>query len=331
MVAFSGCTDKSTEDTSSTKTADVTTTKASELPSKYIQINRSAEIRNSIGRYSTKPAAGKDFLLLKMEIENHGYSEFSVNPLYFNVIIDGVEYSYDSATYSIDYHGLAPLDSVKLRDGGKTSGCLVYQIPEGKTRFAIEYSGFGSYNFEYGSLQSTEQQAPEPEPVVRDVSFNLGTDFLKISEDNLIGSIGYNSYSTRVSTSQDGGAANQVTEVDRDEGFLVIGINTYLTEEGRPVDENKAIEDALIGAEKYVPVYADRINKGGTYETTLSSGETVDVHVWKAPSNELYKGEANVCCFMPDDSTVVTVVASLSNSMTEKFFETLKIGDISRS
>jgi hypothetical protein len=338
MVAFSGCTDKSTEDTS-VKTADgsegvgtktATSTKVNELPSKYIQIDRSAGLYSSIGRYA-KPDPGKVFLLLNMDIENHGYPEFSVSPLYFKVIIDGVEYSYDSSTYSLDERGLAPLDSVKLRDGGKTSGCLVYQIPDGKSRYVIEYSGFGSYNFEYGSLQTEEQKAPEPEPIIRDVSFYLGSDLFAISKDNLKGSIGYNSYSTTASTSQDGADANQVTKVDRDEGFLVIGIKTYLTEEGRPVDENKAIEDALIGAEKYVPVYANRINKGGTYETTLSSGEKVDVHVWKAPSNELYKGEANVCCFMPDDSTVVTVVASLSNSMTTRFFETLEIGDIPQS
>lgn len=338
MVAFSGCTDKSTEDIS-TKTAGgpegvgtktATSTKVNELPSKYILINRSAGLYSSIGRY-TEPAPGKVFLLLKMEIENHGYTEFSVSPLYFNIIIDGVEYSYDSATYSLDERGLAPLDSVKLRDGGKTSGCLVYQIPTGKTQYVIEYGGPGRYNFEYGSLQTETQKASEPEPVVRDVSFYIGNDFLTISKDNLLGDVEYNSFRTTVERLASGTEVNQVTRVKRgEEQFVVIDVTTYLTEGARPADETKAIEDAINGAEKYIPTSPNRISRGETYEATLSSGETVDVQTWKAPA-EMYKDQANIACFMPDDSTLVLVVASLSSSSTEKLFQTLEIGDIPQS
>lgn len=327
--------DKSPEDTSMETNGDtkdvVTGSRTNELPSKYILINRSAALYSSIGAY-TKPAPGKVFLLLNMEIENHGYTEFSVNPLYFSIVIDGVEYSYDSATYAIDERGLAPLDSVRIRDGGKTSGCLVFQIPQGKenSRYVIEYSGPGSYVFEYGSLQTQEQKAPEPEPIIRDISFYLGNDLFAISKDNLKGNMGYTSYSTSVRASPSGGETNQETRVEREEnGFLVINIKTYLTAES--VDKTKAIEDSLKEAEKYIPTYANRIKKAGMHEATLPSGQRVDVHKWEASTSALYRGEANVCSFMPDDSTIVTVVISLPNQLTTKFFETLEIGDIPRS
>jgi len=328
VVAFSGCTESPTEGGKPT-TSPV---QASVKPSKYISLEYGDDgLYRKIG-YST-PSPGNKYLVTRIDLENHGYDEFYVNPNYFRAHVNGVEYGYSSSTFSLENINLPHLQTVTLRNGGATSGYLVFELPDSDTiTYKIIDTRQGSYRFEYGHIPEIETKTePEAEPIIRDVSFYFGSDLFAISKDKLKGSIGYNSYSTTASTSQDGADANQVTKVDRDEGFLVIGIKTYLTEEGRPVDENKAIDDALIGAEKYVPVYANRINKGGTYETTLSSGEKVDVHVWKAPSNELYKGEANVCCFMPDDSTVVTVVASLSNSMTTRFFETLEIGDIPQS
>jgi len=321
MVAFSGCTDKSSDATSDknsgdTKTTGITSTKSNEMPSNYILINRSATLYNSIGRY-TKPDPGKVFLLLNMEIENHGYSEFSVNPLYFPIIIDGVEYSRDSATYALDDLGFAPLDTVKLRNGGKTSGGLVYQIPEGKTQYAIEYDGIGSYNFKYGSLQTKEQTTiPEPEYTIKGLSFTAFRDAFEIDEENKDG--------TTVYTSQTG-VATQVTRVDRTNGFLVVEIKTYLSGEDAPIDKDAAIEDAFEKAEKYIPVYSNRITKKGPYDITLSNGETVDGYTWKAPSGELKDGKAEVCCFMPDNTTIVTVVASMDDKFVDKFFETLKI------
>jgi len=71
---------------------EVAYTQTSDLPSEYILINRSALLYSSIGRY-TKPDPGKVFLLLNMVIENHGYSEFAVNPWYFSIVIDGVEHA----------------------------------------------------------------------------------------------------------------------------------------------------------------------------------------------------------------------------------------------
>ncbi|HPJ83743.1 MAG TPA: DUF4352 domain-containing protein [Methanothrix sp.] len=314
------------------KEDEVAHTQASDLPSEYILINRSASLYSSIGRY-TKPDPGKVFLLLNMVIENHGYSEFAVNPWYFSIIIDGVEYPHDSATYAVDERGLAPLDSVNVRNGGSTSGCLVFQIPKGKEEslYYIEYSGPGRYNFEFGSLRTEEKKESGPEPIVRDISFYIGNDLLTISKDNLRGNVGYNSFRTTVETSASGTEVNQVTKVEREEGqFVVVDITTYLTEGARPADITKAIQDAINGAEKYIPTYPNRISKGATYEATLSSGETVDVQTWKAPT-EMYKDQADIACFMPDDSTLVLVVVSLSSSSTEKLFQTLEIGEIPSS
>ena len=46
---------------------------ASNLPSKYVLLNNSGELTDYIGRY-TEANSGKTFLIIEMELENHGYS-----------------------------------------------------------------------------------------------------------------------------------------------------------------------------------------------------------------------------------------------------------------
>jgi hypothetical protein len=231
----------------------------------------------------------------------------------FRALVDGVEYGYSSATFALDRINLPHLQTVTLRNGGFTSGYLVFEVPDAETiTYRIIDTRHALYKFEYGHIPKVETE-PEPEPIIRELSFNLGNQLLKISTDSLKGTIGYDTYSTSVSRSQSGTDTYQVTKVDRkDNGFLVVDIRTYLNDGDLQVDKNKAIEDALKEAEKYIPTYSNRIKKGGTYAVTLPTGEKADVHKWEAPTSELYREKADVCSFMPDDSTVVTVVVILT-------------------
>ena len=292
-----------------------------ELPSKYILINRSATLDDSIGRY-TEPAPGKVFLVLDMEIENHGYPEFSVNTLYFSIVMDGVEYSYDSATYILKDDGKAALDTVKLRDGGKTSGSLVFEIPKGKTQYTIEYTGLGNYEFIFGKIPEPESEPEsEPEPVVsiRDVIFDLS----KVSSESIVSADESN---TKIDTSSPG-LIIQTTYFDgvlADEpDFAKIRVKTYQV----PINEQNALASALEEAKDMISKYVEIFDEG-TYMVTLASGEETEVHAFGVgQSNVLYEKRADVCIFMPDDSTIVIALSSMWPKATNQLFETLEIGE----
>lgn len=85
-------------------------------------------------------------MVVDIELENHGYSEFDVNPYYFEAVVNKVQYACDAATFDTSINTL-PL--VTLQDGGAVSGQLVYQIAEGSTEYSIEYTGYTwmDYNF----------------------------------------------------------------------------------------------------------------------------------------------------------------------------------------
>ncbi|MCS3901014.1 hypothetical protein J3E06_000698 [Methanococcus voltae] len=85
--------------------------------------------------YTREAPSGKTYLITYISIENNGYDEISTSPLYFDAIVDGVGYSYASDTYSLENH----LESVDLRNGGKTSGLLIYEIPKGSDSYELEY------------------------------------------------------------------------------------------------------------------------------------------------------------------------------------------------
>ena len=91
---------------------------------------------------------GYSFLIQNFVIENHGYKSFTVELFDFYIIVDNVKYNYDASTYSIP----GGFRSVELLDGGKTSGKVVFAIPETEH---VEYSrGYESrYNIEFKKEQ----------------------------------------------------------------------------------------------------------------------------------------------------------------------------------
>ena len=97
------------------------------------------ELRDSIGNYEAKP--GNTFLIVGLEIESHGANSFYVDPGIFEIEVDNIGYTvcFSVATYSLNDY----LDTVRLRDGGKISGRVAYEVPKGEgDKYCLEYVGW---------------------------------------------------------------------------------------------------------------------------------------------------------------------------------------------
>lgn len=167
--------------------------------------------------------------------------------------------------------------------------------------------------------------------MIRELSFDIGHGLYTVTKDNLCDKVGHTTYRTFLGNPQSN-VATQKTDIEMAaDGFFIIDVKTFLSENSKPEDKNKAIEDALENAKTLITssYYVNKINDKGSYEVTLPSGKAT-VHVWETnhPCRELYKNSADVVVFMPDASTIVTVVASASNSATKRLFSTLKIGEV---
>ncbi|MGB8216729.1 MAG: DUF4352 domain-containing protein [Candidatus Methanoperedens sp.] len=89
-------------------------------------------------------------LYIKMNIENHGYKEFSLDPSYFNLIADK---KYNIVATS--------LRSEKLLDGGTLNGLIIaFEVPSNIVSYQIQYSGFGDYEIIYKATTPTVSPSP---------------------------------------------------------------------------------------------------------------------------------------------------------------------------
>jgi Domain of unknown function (DUF4352) len=333
VVSLSGCVDKQASDA---------TTKSSELPSQYVLLNRSAELTDYVGQYA-KASSGKTFLVIDMTLENHGYNSIDVNPNYFAVVIDKVAYPYDKATFSTE----SPLTSLSLLDGGKTSGYLVFQIPEDKTAYTLIYAGPEKANVIYGKFPTAEtaQTSPEPQKPVRTITVDLGNGPRTVSQEgfksfgeirdspgNLLGYKDH--FSTLVDISQSGYVI-QETSGGSDKGTSIdIVIKTILDENLKPKNQDQALKDEIDKKISELSEGKYKIKESGSSEKTLKNGDKVTVHNIKIDETNGQKpprGSVNVFCYMPDSSTIVTVDFSVSSPATENLiYQTLNIGEMQR-
>lgn len=296
---------------------------ASDLPSKYVLLNRSAELTDYVGRY-TEAMSGKTFLVIEMTLENHGYDTLEINPNYFGVVIDKVVYPYDKATFSTD----SPLTSLTLLDGGATSGYLVFQIPEGKTKYELFYGGPEDAEVIYGDLVRPQAAQAESDSnrQFREVSFSLDKkDYTFTGED----------YWNRgsVDTSNPGYIIQKIrSERVKDKGeispFVEVIIKTIIDDSLKPANRDRAIQDAN---DKYIgdirKKYPSNIDEEPTYEATLANGNTVVVHeIEKMPST--YSNNLFWCSYMLDDVTIVTVASSENNRQFNEVLQTIEIGEM---
>lgn len=286
---------------------------ANSLPSKYVLLNNSGELTDYIGRY-TEANSGKTFLVIEMELENHGYSTVNINPNYFAVVIDKVVYPYDKATYSTE----SPLGTVALLDGGKTSGYLVFQIPEDKTKYTFVFAGQNEEEVVYGDLVRVEKQTKsEPEKPFRNITYNLGG---KVQKWTIRGELvsGYIIQTLR-----------QNMPKGSDLSFVEITIKTAVDEDLKPLNEENEIQKAI---DSNIDSIEDLSNMASydekpIYEVTLANGDKVTVHPFKKVSfayNENYA----FASYMLDSNTIVTVASDESRSEFDGILKTLKIGEL---
>jgi|GEM_PF-4570542 len=111
------------------------------------------EIKYTIGGYpyTIQPDSGKVFLVVNMTIKNEGYDKFSVNPFYFNAIVNNIQYGYDSNSYYLVNY----LESVDVLNNGTLTGSLAFQIPvsDSSSLLNLTYNApFVSYNIIWSKI-----------------------------------------------------------------------------------------------------------------------------------------------------------------------------------
>jgi len=81
-----------------------------------------------------KPDEGYTYLIVTLDIENKIDRKFKTSPSFFNVIVNGVEYSHWGTPYLDD-----ELKPVELHRGGRISGSIAFEVPEGTTEYELTY------------------------------------------------------------------------------------------------------------------------------------------------------------------------------------------------
>lgn len=119
-----------------------TTTPITEGP--YVVIRYSAKAADSIS-YS-KPASGNVFLIVTVQIENHGYERFYATPTYTYLIIGNQQFTYSGASIWLsDY-----LPSTDVLNGLTLAGSIAYEVPAGYGAYQLLYAyPYTEYNIQY--------------------------------------------------------------------------------------------------------------------------------------------------------------------------------------
>ncbi|MGB8217859.1 MAG: DUF4352 domain-containing protein [Candidatus Methanoperedens sp.] len=111
--------------------------------SQNIIISYSAKQVETIGHYG-EVNPGNVFLVITMNIENHGYEKFHVSPSFFHLIANNIKYV-ESGSYQLD----DVLARVDIPDGGSINGSIAFEVPSNIGSYQLQYSGAGDYNIIY--------------------------------------------------------------------------------------------------------------------------------------------------------------------------------------
>lgn len=300
VLALSGCSEKQTTQPESNK--------AAELPSKYILINHSGTLMSYIGDYN-KAGIGNDFLVVDMVIENHGYESFSVAPIYFSVVIDGVEYPYElMATVSLNDVHKSPLNTLKILDGGKVEGSLAFKIPQDKTSYILKYIGYGSYDIIYGDLQktSTHSETTEaPKLPARTITYDFGNGEKSDTPSNVKSDNGILIQKSHITTENDDGYADVTIKTLQSSGNI-----------------NQIVNDAL----KLEKINSIVSQEKGTRGAVLENGDQVKVSIRQNPSVLSGGNKYESVAYSLDPSTAVIIFSTLNSKRTDSLLKSLKVG-----
>lgn len=114
------------------------------IDNQNIFITYSAEKVNLLGQV-TEPKQGYVFLVITMNIENHGYKEFQVSPYSFDLVANNIKYKASGGSYLLD----DKLDSVDILDGGSVKGSIAFEVPSNIESYQLQYNYFGDYQIIY--------------------------------------------------------------------------------------------------------------------------------------------------------------------------------------
>lgn len=115
----------------------------SAVATQNIIISYSAKKVNTIGQYG-EANSGMVFLVITMNIENHGYEKFHVSPSTFDLIANNIKYV-ESGSYQLD----DVLARVDIPDGGSINGSVAFNVPSNIGSYQLQYGGAGDYNIIY--------------------------------------------------------------------------------------------------------------------------------------------------------------------------------------
>ena len=108
-------------------------------------------LMDKVGYSEAQPS--KTYLILPLQFENQGYDSIDYNPLYCKVTVDNVQYNNAFIGFSLAEVGYPSLDEmVTLKDGGKISGYMGFEVPKGITDYEFVFEPillFGKYNVVY--------------------------------------------------------------------------------------------------------------------------------------------------------------------------------------
>lgn len=98
------------------------------------------------GSIANTPSPGSIYLVLDMTIQNQGYDSFSINPVFFSIVVNNVKYSM-AFIMGLDNQ----LKLVDILNGGTTQGKLAFEVPSQVTTtgFQVTYSAFEPYNIQW--------------------------------------------------------------------------------------------------------------------------------------------------------------------------------------
>jgi len=128
---------------SNSKSTVAATPATTQAQSQNITISYSAKKVNTIGQYG-EAAPGNVFLVISMNIENHGYDKFHVSSYIFNLIANNITYG-QSGSYQLD----DVLATVDIPDGGSINGSVAFNVPSNIGNYQLKYSGVGDYSIIY--------------------------------------------------------------------------------------------------------------------------------------------------------------------------------------
>jgi plastocyanin len=226
-------------------------------PQKNIIISYSAKKINSLGEFIEAPI-GKVFLVITMNIENHGYKEFNTNPFFFKVISNNVKYDVSGYSLTID----DKLDSVNLLDGGYIKGSIAFEVPSSIENYQIQYNGWSNYEIIY-KVERVEQPT---QPPLRYIQINYNTQKAN--------SIIYKSDYTNVPVNAPQGQVFLIVNIEIiNSGYKEFKLNTYSFE---------LIADKIKYAPSYYSAYLD--NKLNSV-TLLDGGNAKGSIAFEVPNN----------------------------------------------